>query len=77
MPTAKKYSAFALLVLFLAVISFSSPALAKSYSYDYINIALDMQPDGSVIVTQERAYDFSGSFSYAYLDILKQGAQDV
>ena len=63
--------------IFLIILLSSQPAFAKSYSYDYINMSLDFAPDGSVIVTQERAYDFSGSFTYAYLDVLKQGAKDV
>jgi uncharacterized membrane protein len=55
----------------------SQLALSKSYSYDYIKTNLDFYEDGSVIVRQERTYDFVGSFSYAYLDILKKGSDDV
>ena len=50
---------------------------AKSYSYPYINIVLNFEKDGSVLVSQERAYDFRGSFSWAYLDLKKKGASDI
>ena len=65
------------LFTFLFLIIFSQLALSKSYSYDYIKTNLDFYDDGSVIVRQERAYDFVGSFSYAYLDILKKGSKNV
>jgi uncharacterized membrane protein len=55
----------------------SQLALSKSYSYDYIKTNLDFNIDGSVIVRQERTYDFVGSFTYAYLDILKKDVEDV
>ncbi len=63
---------FLFILLFLPKISFS-----KSYSYDYINLKVDLLENGSVIVSQERAYNFVGSFSYAYLDLLKKGAEDI
>jgi len=52
-------------------------ASAKSYSYSYINIVLDFQKNGSVFVSQERAYDFRGSFTWAYLDLNKKGSSDI
>jgi len=74
MRSSKSYLAISciLIVLLLPQASFS-----KSYSYDYINLKLNFSPDGSVVVSQERAYNFIGSFSYAYLDILKKGSTDV
>lgn len=65
------------LFTFLFLIISSQLALSKSYSYDYIKTNLDFYDDGSVIVRQERAYDFVGSFSYAYLDVLKKGSKNV
>lgn len=66
-----------ILSTFLFFIMFSQLALSKSYSYDYIKTNLDFNIDGSVIVRQERTYDFVGSFTYAYLDVLKKGVEDV
>jgi len=65
------------LFTFLFIVISSQLVLSKSYSYDYIKTNLDFNTDGSVIVRQERAYDFVGSFSYAYLDILKKGSNGV
>jgi len=50
---------------------------AKSYSYPYITMSLNLSKDGSIIVSQERAYDFRGSFSWAFLDLKKEGASDI
>jgi len=50
---------------------------AKSYSYSYINIVLNFEKNGSVFVYQERAYDFKGSFSWAYMDLKKEGSSDI
>ena len=68
---------YLLLFCILSVVIFSHPVLSKSYSYDYIKTNLYFDKSGSVVVSQERAYDFVGSFSYAYLDVLKKGATDV
>ncbi len=50
---------------------------AKSYNYKYINVVLNITKEGNVIVTQERAYAFSGQFSWAYLDLNKKGSKDI
>jgi uncharacterized membrane protein len=50
---------------------------AKSYSYQYIKMSLNLEKNGSVIVYQERAYDFRGDFSFAFLDLKKEGASDI
>jgi uncharacterized membrane protein len=42
-----------------------------------MKINLDFYNDGSVIVRQERDYEFIGSFTYAYLDVLKKDVKDV
>jgi uncharacterized membrane protein len=69
----KKLIVFCLILFLLCV----SNVEAKSYSYDYINIYLDFLPNGNVQVRQERAYNFQGSFSWAYLDLKKQGANNI
>lgn len=71
----KLYSIF--LLVFVSFLLFSQIGFSKSYSYDFIKIKLDFSEDGSVIVSQERDYNFEGSFSYAYLDVLKKGATNV
>jgi uncharacterized membrane protein len=65
-------SVFSILI-FLSI----ETASAKSYSYQYIKMSLNLERNGSIIVSQERAYDFKGSFSWAYLDLKKKGASDV
>jgi len=64
-------------ILFIFTILTIDIVFAKSYSYSYITMVLDFKKDGSVIVSQERAYDFSGSFSWAYLDLKKKGSSDI
>ena len=61
------------ILIFLSIETVS----AKSYSYQYITISLNLERNGSIIVSQERAYDFRGSFSWAFLDLEKKGASDV
>jgi uncharacterized membrane protein len=67
----KKFSALLILLLLLPIV------VSKSYKYDYINVNVTFEKDGSVLVEQERAYDFRGEFSMAYLDLLKKGAKDI
>lgn len=55
----------------------SPVVVAKSYSYSSVGMTVQLYENGSVRVMQTRAYAFSGSFSYAFLDILKSGASDV
>ena len=64
-------------VFFIFTILSIETISAKSYSYSYINIVLDFEKDGSVFVSQERAYDFKGSFSWAFLDLKKKDSSDI
>jgi len=64
-------------IFFILTILCVETVSAKSYSYPYINIVLTLEKNGSVFVSQERAYDFSGSFSWAYLDLNKKGSSDI
>jgi len=61
------------ILIFLSIETVS----AKSYSYQHIKMTLNLEKDGSVTVSQERAYDFRGNFSWAFLDLKKKGASDV
>ncbi len=67
----------ALVLSLVMMLVLSQACLAKSYEYDLIDTSISLFQNGTVIVSQERAYDFDGSFSFAYLDILKSGAADV
>jgi uncharacterized membrane protein len=69
----------AVLALVLAVLlagPFASPAGAqdKSFSLPRADVVASVQPDGSVIVTENITYDFIGSFEGGYREIpLKEG----
>ncbi|MBN2464488.1 DUF2207 domain-containing protein [candidate division WOR-3 bacterium] len=52
-------------------------AAAKSYYYPEISTDVILQPDGSARIVQERTYEFDGRFSWADLDLKKQGAADI
>jgi len=52
-------------------------AAAKSYYYPGITTEVRLQADGSARVVQGRTYAFDGSFSWADLDLKKQGASDI
>ena len=64
----------ALVVCALALVS---PLFAKSYYYPEIRTDVYLNIDGSAHVIQERTYAFSGSFSWADIDLKKQGADDI
>ncbi|HTW91468.1 MAG TPA: DUF2207 domain-containing protein [bacterium] len=51
--------------------------LAKSYYYPGVTTDIRLQSDGSARVLQGRTYAFEGSFSWADLDLKKQGASDI
>jgi len=52
-------------------------AAAKSYHYPEIRTDVTLHPDGRARIVQERTYEFDGRFSWADLDIKKQGAADI
>src|SRR5215203_2044565 len=66
-----------MLVLIFAVIlagPLAAPAQGKSFELPRAAVVADVQPDGSVLVTEEITYDFSGSFEGGYREIpLKDG----
>jgi uncharacterized membrane protein len=54
------------------------PATAKSFELPGAQVDLAVQPDGSVLVTEQITFDFDGSFSGAYREIpLRAGEQIV
>jgi uncharacterized membrane protein len=52
-------------------------AAAKSYHYPEVSTDVILHADGSARIVQERTYEFEGSFSWADLDLKKQGASDI
>ena len=52
--------AFAL-ALVAALVAAPAPALAD-YSIDAVRIDADVAPDGSMVVTESRTFDFDGSY---------------
>jgi Predicted membrane protein (DUF2207) len=61
-----------MLVLIFAVIlagPLAVPAQGKSFELPRAAVVADVQPDGSVLVTEEITYDFSGSFEGGYREI--------
>ncbi|MBS4016307.1 MAG: DUF2207 domain-containing protein [Candidatus Latescibacteria bacterium] len=65
----KKYL---LIVLFFPILIF-----AKSYHYPLIKTEIYFSPGGDAQILQQRTYAFSGSFSWAFIDLKKKGAQDI
>lgn len=49
----------------------------KSYFYPQIKTKVNFTTDGNAQVQQERTYQFDGSFSWAYVELKKQGAEDI
>jgi uncharacterized membrane protein len=67
----RKFSALLILLLLLPIV------FSKSYKYDYINVNVTFEKNGSVLVEQERTYNFRGDFSYAYLNFSKEKCKDI
>ena len=66
---------FAILVmgLFLA----PAEAQAKSFTLPNADVVADVQSDGSVVITENITYDFSGSFEGGYREILLKDGMSV
>jgi len=52
-------------------------AAAKSYYLPEVRTDIELLADGSAHVVQERTYEFDGRFSWADIDLRKQGASDI
>jgi len=52
-------------------------AAAKSYYFPEVRTEVRLQADGSARIIQERTYEFDGSYSWADIDLRKQGASDI
>ena len=51
------------------------PALAKSYHIAEADVTIVVEPNGSLLVTERLTFDFDGSFSGAYRDVLLHGGE--
>ena len=58
---------YSLLFSFLIYFNFSSPVLAKDYSFPQVKFKVQVNKDGSFEVQEQRTYKFNGSFSWADL----------
>ena len=50
-------------------------AFAKSYHIASADVTIEVQEDGSLLITERLTYDFDGSFSGAYRDVLLKGGE--
>lgn len=62
-----------LALLMVLALFFPNKIEAKSYLIDKVSIEAVVNKDGSMEVVENRAYNFSGEFSYAYQYIVKTG----
>jgi hypothetical protein len=61
---------FAVGAVALACLLLASPALAKSYDAEQYNVVLDVQPGGSLLVTETIRFRFEGGpFTYVFRDL--------
>jgi hypothetical protein len=68
---------FKKLLIFALIIFCSGDVLAanKSYSISSVNIGATVNNDGSMMVEENRQYDFNGSYTFAYQYINKKGVR--
>jgi len=60
-------------VLFLLMLAGRVMAAEKSYRIDNVNIGATVNSDGSMNVVENREYDFTGSYTFAYQYINRTG----
>ena len=59
----------AALALVVCVLAVPEVALARSYEISSVDIDATVEPDGTLLVTETRTFDFDGSFNGVYWDI--------
>jgi len=59
------------------VVVLIAPAAAKSYSLPSADVIVEVQSDGSLLISETLVFSFDGSFSGAYRDISVGGGQSV
>lgn len=66
-----------LLVVVLALGWLAVPAQAKDYFFPRVDIDAQVNPDGSTLITERRAYRFNGAFSWATYTLERRGWTDI
>jgi len=64
------------LILFISLsvlLSFLKPAISKSYWLPEVDCKINILEDGSLLWNYSLRFSFNGQFSYAYIDIPKEG----
>lgn len=49
----------------------------RSYAFDEVRIDAELRPDGSLSVVEERTFDFSGSYRFAFYELPLSGDQEI
>jgi uncharacterized membrane protein len=66
-----------LLAVALVLAAPAASALAKSYSFERVDVAARVERDGALSVTETRTYRFSGPFTWATYTLERRGWTDV
>lgn len=69
--------ALVLLLVIGVALAGASPALAKSYTVPKVHIEAQLAPNGDMTVVEQRAVDFSGSFTRVTWQLLKKGSSGL
>lgn len=65
------------LALAAAALPASGAGSARSFRWDRINVAIDVQPDGSAVITEEQQITFQGPYSFVNRVIPLQRLEDI
>jgi Predicted membrane protein len=65
------------LTLVAGVIAVPGVALAKSYSVTAVDIEAEVQPDGTLVVTERRTFDFDGDYTFAFWELDVADSQGI
>ncbi|MDH4139184.1 MAG: DUF2207 domain-containing protein [Coriobacteriia bacterium] len=74
--TALRLAVATLAMLALAC-ALATPAFAKDYTMGPVDIEAVVGPDGSVLVTERRTFDFDGDFTFVSWKLNKTGAKAI
>ncbi|NLJ48390.1 MAG: DUF2207 domain-containing protein [Candidatus Atribacteria bacterium] len=66
-----------MIIIFWLVLILSMPAIAKSYYHPSISQTFNLLKNGDVEVTDIRYFSFTGSFSWAQLNLFLHGVDDI
>lgn len=76
-PTLARRALLVLAIACVAVLVFAAPALAKSYTMPKVAIRAQLQANGDMLVTENRTFDFSGDYTFAYWQLATKGSQGI